>query len=41
VHALDVKELSIPEGASGALAGFYIHQHTLDKATITSHFGRK
>lgn len=40
VHALDVEKLPIPEGASGALAGFYINQRTLDKATVTNQYSR-
>ncbi len=35
VHALDVEKLEVPENATGALAGFYIHQHTLAKASFT------
>ena len=35
VHALDTDALEIPENATGALAGFFIYQHTLAKATFT------
>lgn len=35
VHALDVEKLDIPDSATGALAGFFIHQHTLAKASFT------
>ena len=39
VHALDVKTLDIPETHSGALAGFFIYQHTLEKAFLTVKAG--
>ncbi|MDH5749009.1 MAG: YbhB/YbcL family Raf kinase inhibitor-like protein [Rhodospirillales bacterium] len=35
VHALDVDKLDAPENATAALAGFFIYQHTLAKATFT------
>lgn len=35
VHALDTEKLDAPEGATGALTGFFIYQHTLAKATFT------
>ena len=35
VHALDTEKLEVPENATGALAGFFIHQHTLAKASFT------
>lgn len=35
VHALDTERLDVPENATGALAGFFIHRHTLAKASFT------
>ncbi|MFZ2854806.1 MAG: YbhB/YbcL family Raf kinase inhibitor-like protein [Rhodocyclaceae bacterium] len=35
VHALSIDKLSVPEGASAAMTGFFLWQHTLDKATLT------
>lgn len=35
VHALDAETLDVPANATGALAGFFIHQHTLAKADFT------
>ena len=35
VHALDSETIDVPENATGALAGFVIHQHTLAKASFT------
>lgn len=34
VHALDTAALDAPDGATAALAGFFIYQHSLDKATL-------
>jgi Raf kinase inhibitor-like YbhB/YbcL family protein len=34
VHALDTDALGAPTGASGALTGFFLYQHTLEKATL-------
>ncbi|MGW5359967.1 YbhB/YbcL family Raf kinase inhibitor-like protein [Actinopolymorpha pittospori] len=36
VHALDVAELELPEGASPALLGFNLFGHTLARATLTA-----
>lgn len=35
VHALDTETLDVPENATGALCGFFIHRHTLAKASFT------
>jgi Raf kinase inhibitor-like YbhB/YbcL family protein len=35
VHALDTEQLEVPENATGALAGFFIHRHTLAKISFT------
>ncbi|MEH6523563.1 YbhB/YbcL family Raf kinase inhibitor-like protein [Sulfitobacter sp.] len=34
VHALETDELGAPAGASAALTGFFIYQHTLETATL-------
>ena len=34
VYALDTDTLGAPEGASGALTGFFLWQHALEKATL-------
>ena len=34
VYALDTDKLDVPKGATAALTGFFIWQHTLGKATI-------
>ncbi|MGB0910333.1 MAG: YbhB/YbcL family Raf kinase inhibitor-like protein [Nitrospirales bacterium] len=39
VHALDVNTLGVPEGATAALTGFYIFQHRLGKATLSTIAG--
>ena len=36
VHALDVEKLDVDEEASGAMVGFNIHFHSLDRASITA-----
>jgi Raf kinase inhibitor-like YbhB/YbcL family protein len=35
LHALDVEDLAVPAGASAALTGFFIYQHTLAVATLS------
>jgi len=40
VHALSVDKLSLPEGASGALAGYMINAHTIETSTIQSLYKR-
>lgn len=35
VHALSTEKLPVPEGATAAMTGFYLWQHTLGKATLT------
>lgn len=34
VHALDVDILDVPVGATAALTGFFIYQHTMDTAAL-------
>jgi Raf kinase inhibitor-like YbhB/YbcL family protein len=41
VHAIDVEKLDIPANASGAMAGFFINQHTISKASLTGLYSRK
>ena len=40
VYALDVDSLPLDSLSSGAMAGFMINSHLLDKASITGYFGR-
>jgi Raf kinase inhibitor-like YbhB/YbcL family protein len=40
VHALSVDNLALPEGASGALAGYMINANTIESATIESLYKR-
>lgn len=40
VHALSVERLELPEGASGALAGYMINANTIEKSTIESLYKR-
>jgi Raf kinase inhibitor-like YbhB/YbcL family protein len=40
VFALDVDKLELDENVSGAMVGYYLNQHTLDKATIMATFER-
>lgn len=35
IHALDTEALDVPPNATAALTGFFIHQHTLAKASFT------
>jgi hypothetical protein len=39
VYALDVPALDIPAESSGAMVGFFLNTHALDKASITASFG--
>jgi phosphatidylethanolamine-binding protein (PEBP) family uncharacterized protein len=36
LYALDTNQITIPEHASGALAGYYILQHVIGKAVLTA-----
>ncbi|WP_147821429.1 kinase inhibitor [Salidesulfovibrio onnuriiensis] len=40
VYALDVPSLDIPADSSGAMVGFFLNAHALEKASITATFGR-
>lgn len=40
VHALEVEELQLPAECTAALAGFFVHQSTVAKATLTALFKR-
>lgn len=39
VHALDVPRLEVPDDASAAMVGFFVHQHALSSATLTVNYG--
>ena len=38
VHALDVDDLGLPEGASPAYLGFNLFQHSLARAVLVGHY---
>jgi len=40
IHALSVETLELPEGASGALAGYMINANTIESSTIESLYKR-
>lgn len=40
VYALKIDQLPLKKDASGAMAGFYLNQNTLGKASITATYGR-
>jgi Raf kinase inhibitor-like YbhB/YbcL family protein len=40
LFALDVEKLGVDGTASAAVVGFYVHSHTLAKATLTGLWGR-
>ncbi|MGO9004960.1 MAG: YbhB/YbcL family Raf kinase inhibitor-like protein [Beijerinckiaceae bacterium] len=40
IFALDVEKLDLDANASAAVVGFYVHAHTLAKATLTGFWGR-
>jgi Raf kinase inhibitor-like YbhB/YbcL family protein len=40
IFALDVEKLDVDQTASAAVVGFYVHSHTLAKATLTGYWGR-
>ncbi|VAW43894.1 UPF0098 protein ybcL precursor [hydrothermal vent metagenome] len=40
IHALSVESLELPEGASGALAGYMINANTIESSTIESLYKR-
>jgi Raf kinase inhibitor-like YbhB/YbcL family protein len=40
VWALDVESLPLDATASGAMVGYYLHQHSVGKATLTARYGR-
>jgi Raf kinase inhibitor-like YbhB/YbcL family protein len=40
LHALSVETLNLPEGASGALAGYMINANTLESSTIEALYKR-
>lgn len=40
VFALDTEKLDLPPDASGAMVGYYLNNHMLDKASITATYER-
>lgn len=38
VHALDVDNIDVDEGSSGAMVGFNVHFHVLASASMTVHY---
>ncbi len=40
LHALDVEKLDIDENASGAMVGYFLNAHSIEKASITAKYGR-
>ena len=40
IHALSVEKLELPQGASGALAGYMINANTIESSTIESLYKR-
>jgi Raf kinase inhibitor-like YbhB/YbcL family protein len=40
VYALKVDQLPLKREVSGAMAGFYMNQNTLGKASFTAKYGR-
>jgi len=40
LHALDVESLPLDEKATGAMVGYYLGVHGLEKASITATYGR-
>lgn len=41
IHAIDLESLQANADSSAALIGFYLHFHTIAKASLTARFGRK
>ncbi|MBI2511922.1 MAG: kinase inhibitor [Opitutae bacterium] len=39
VHALDVPRLDLPDDASAAMVGFFVHLHSLGSATLAVSYG--
>ncbi len=40
LHALDTEKLDLDENASGAMVGYYLNAHSIEKASITAIYGR-
>jgi hypothetical protein len=40
VHALDVESLALDANAMPPLVGYMINQHTIQKASLISYYGR-
>jgi hypothetical protein len=41
IHALKVEKIELPPNATAAMAGFFINQNAIGKASITGYYGRK
>jgi Raf kinase inhibitor-like YbhB/YbcL family protein len=41
IYALKVEKIDLPPNATAAMAGFFIRQNTIGKASITGYYGRK
>ncbi len=40
IYALDVEKLDLDENASGAMVGYFLNAHLIEKASITAKYGR-
>lgn len=40
LFAVDTDKLSVDKNTSGAVVGFQLHFHTIDKTSVTYHYGR-
>ncbi len=40
LYALDVEKLDLDENASGAMVGYFLNAHSIEKASITAKYGR-
>jgi Raf kinase inhibitor-like YbhB/YbcL family protein len=41
IYALNVEKIDLPPNATAAMAGFFIRQNTIAKASMTGYYGRK
>ena len=41
LYALDVEKLDLDQNASGALVGYFLNKHVIEKSSITATFGRQ
>ncbi len=40
LHALNVEKLDLDENASGAMVGYFLNAHSIEKTSITAKYGR-